>query len=204
MARRRQHVNPLGLGFEAFRGERPELPAGRAVEVEIGCAEAQFLFERAALDPDRFYLGLEIRDQLVEDVNRRAARERLPVRAVFCHANHHLSDLLPPARIARVFVNFPDPWFKRRHHKRRLMDEDLARAIHRVLEPGGDLLFQSDVWEVAMDAMGVLDAVDHLYQNRAGPWSFWRAPSPYAARSWREQHCEEAALPIWRLLYQKI
>jgi tRNA (guanine-N7-)-methyltransferase len=204
MARRRQHVNPLGLGFESFRGRRPELPAGRPVEIEIGCAEAQFLFERAAREPDRTYVGLEIRHELVDDVNRRAERDRLPVRAVFGHANHHLVDLFPPGRVARVFVNFPDPWFKRRHHKRRLMDEELARDIHCVLEPGGELLFQSDVWQVALDAMAVLDALDHLYVNAAGPWSFWRAANPYGARSWREAHCEQANLPIWRLLYQKI
>jgi len=204
MARRRQHVNPLGLGFESFRGRRPELPAGRPVEIEIGCAEAQFLFERAAREPDRTFVGLEIRHELVDEVNRRAGRDGLPVRAVFGHANHHLADLFPPSRVARVFVNFPDPWFKRRHRKRRLMDEELARDIHRVLEPDGELLFQSDVWDIALDAMGVLDALDHLFVNAAGPWSFWRAPNPYAARSWREQHCEEASLPIWRLLYQKI
>ncbi len=204
MARRRQHVNPLGLGFESFRGRRPELPAGRPVEIEIGCAEAQFLFERAAREPDRTYVGLEIRHELVDDVNRRAGRDGLPVRAVFGHANHHLADLFPPSRVARVFVNFPDPWFKRRHHKRRLMDEELARDIHRVLEPAGELLFQSDVWDIALDAMAVLDALDHLFVNRAGPWSFWRSANPYGARSWREQHCEAAALPIWRLLYQKI
>lgn len=204
MARRRQHVNPLGLGFESFRGRRPDLPAGRPVELEIGCAEAEFLFERAARESDRTYLGLEIRHELVDEVNRRAERARLPVRAVFGHANHHLADLFPPARVARVFVNFPDPWFKRRHHKRRLMDDDLARAIHRILEPGGDLLFQSDVWDVALDAMAVLDTLDHLFRNCAGAWSFWRARNPYGARSWREAHCEEAGLPIWRLLYQKI
>ena len=203
MARRRQHVNPLGLGFESFRGRRPELPAGRPVEIEIGCAEAQFLFERAAREPDRTFVGLEIRHELVDEVNRRAGRHGLPVRAVFGHANHHLADLFPPSRVARVFVNFPDPWFKRRHRKRRLMDEELARDIHRVLEPDGELLFQSDVWDIALDAMGVLDALDHLFVNAAGPWSFWREANPYGARSWREQHCEESNLPIWRLLYQK-
>ncbi|HLU66980.1 MAG TPA: hypothetical protein VKZ63_11930 [Kofleriaceae bacterium] len=204
MARRRQHVNPLGLGFERFRGVRPELPAGRPVEVEIGCADAQFLFERAAREPDRTYVGLEIRHQLVDDVNARAAAEGAPVQAVFAHANHHLSDLFRPGAISRVFVNFPDPWFKRRHHKRRLMDEPLARDIHRVLAPGGELLFQSDVWDIALDAMGVLDALDDLYANLAGPWSFWKGANPYGARSWREAHCEEEGLPIWRLLYRAL
>jgi tRNA (guanine-N7-)-methyltransferase len=202
--RKRQHVNPLHAGYQNFRGRTPSLQAGRAIEVEIGCAEAQFLFERAAIDPDRTYVGLEIREVLVDDVNDRAARLGAPVQAVFCHANHHLDAIFPAASVARVYLNFPDPWFKRRHRKRRLMDAGLAVDIHTILAPGGELLFQSDVWHIALDAMGVLDAADHLFRNESGPWSFWRGPNPYGVRSWREQHCEEAALPIWRLLYQKI
>ena len=66
----RQHVNPLHVQFATFRGAVPELEPGRPVEVEIGCAEAQFLFERAAQEPDRTYLGLEIREELVHWVNR--------------------------------------------------------------------------------------------------------------------------------------
>ena len=202
--RKRQHVNPLHAGYQSFRGRPPELPSGREVELEIGCAEAQFLFERAARDPSRTYVGLEIREVLVDDVNAQAARLGAPVQAVFCHAGNHLEALFPAGRVARVYVNFPDPWFKRRHHKRRLMDAELARAIHTVLAPGGELLFQSDVWDIALDAMGVLDAADDLFVNQAGPWSFWRAGNPYGVRSWREQHCEEAGLPIWRLLYRPI
>ena len=203
MPRRRQHVNPLGLGFERFRGERPALPAGRPVELEIGCADAQFLFERARREPERWYVGLEIRHQLVDEVNGRARQEGAPVQGVFAHANHHLADLFPAGSLARVFVNFPDPWFKKRHHKRRLMDEELARDIHEVLAPGGELLFQSDVWEVALDALAVLESAEELFENQAGPWSFWRAGQPFGARSWREQHCEEEGLPIWRILYRR-
>ena len=61
----RQHVNPTLLHFETFRGERPPLD-GRLVELEIGCADAQFLFERAAVDPSRLYVGLEIREDLTK------------------------------------------------------------------------------------------------------------------------------------------
>jgi tRNA (guanine-N7-)-methyltransferase len=200
--RKRQHVNPLHAGYQSFRGQRPELAAGRPVELEIGCAEAQFLFERAALDPSRTYVGLEIREVLVNDVNQRAARVGAPVQAVFCHAGHHLETVLAPGSVARVYVNFPDPWFKRRHHKRRLMDGELARSIHAVLAVGGELLFQSDVWAIALDAMAVLDAADDRFVNQAGAWSFWKEGNPYGVRSWREQHCEEAGLPIWRLLYR--
>jgi tRNA (guanine-N7-)-methyltransferase len=199
--RRRQHVNPLGLGFTRRRPPAPALPAGRAVEIEIGCADAQFLFERAAREPAHFYVGIDIRHQLIDDVNQRAESTGLPVMATFGHANLHLESLFPAGRAARVFVNFPDPWFKRRHRNRRLMDGDLARSIATVLAPGGELLLQSDVWDIALDAMAVLDGLDDLYSNAAGPWSFWKGRHPYGARSWREAHCEDAGLPIWRLLY---
>jgi tRNA (guanine-N7-)-methyltransferase len=202
--RRRQHVNPLGLGLSRRRASVPEIPAGRPLEIEVGCADAQFLFERALRDPDRFYVGIDTRHQFIDGINRRAAAEARPVLGVFGHANHHLASMFAPGRASRVFVNFPDPWFKRRHHKRRMLDRDLACSIHTVLEPGGELLFQTDVWAIALDALAVLDGLDDRYANAAGPWSFWKGPNPFGARSWREQHCEEDGLPIWRLLYRSI
>src|SRR5687768_8337064 len=120
MARHRHHVNPLKMTFFARQATQLELPPGREVEVELGCAEAQFLFERAAARPDLVPIGLEIREELCAEVNERARREGSPVRAVFCHANLELPDLFPPASVTRFFVNFPDPWFKRRHKKRRV------------------------------------------------------------------------------------
>ena len=199
----RQHVNPLGLHFEAFRGERPALPPGRPVEIEIGCAEAQFLFERAARDPARSYVGLEIREDLVRLVNRRARTAGVPVHAVFCQAQLHLPALFAPGSVERVYVNFPDPWFKRRHQKRRMVDAVLADGIARVARAGAEVFVQTDVWAIALDAMTVLEA-DGRFANAAGEWSFWRAGNPYGVRSWREQHAEETGLPIWRILYRRV
>jgi tRNA (guanine-N7-)-methyltransferase len=199
----RQHVNPLHLGFETFRGARPSLQAGRSVELEIGCADAQFLFERAAADATRHYLGLEIRHELVELVNRRARSAGLPVEAVFCHAQLHLTELLPAASVDRIYINFPDPWFKRRHHKRRMVDELLVEAIAFVARPGGEVFVQTDVWEIALDSLDAFERADGQFDNRAGAWSFWRDGNPFGVRSWREQHAEETGLPIWRILYRR-
>lgn len=200
--RRRQHVNPLGFGFTQRHGGGPDIPAGRRLEIEIGCADAQFLFERARVDPARFYVGIEIRHQLVDDVNRRARSQNQPVAGVFAHAMH-LDALIPAGRAECVYINFPDPWFKSRHHKRRMIDRELALASHAALAPGGQVLVQTDVWGIALDAMAVFDAMDDRFENAAGPWSFWRGGNPFGARSWREQHCEEDGLPIWRLLYDR-
>jgi tRNA (guanine-N7-)-methyltransferase len=202
MPRFRQHVNPLKAAHLVRRLERLELPARREVEVELGCADAQFLFERAALRPDVVPIGLEIRADVAAEVNARAARAGSPVRAIVCHANHDFADLFAPASLARIFVNFPDPWFKRRHKKRRVVDAALARAMATALRPGGELFFQSDVWDLSLDALGVLEDEPGL-ANRAGAWSFWRGGNPYGVRSRREEGCEEEGAPIWRLLYDR-
>jgi len=197
----RQHVNPNQLHFARFRGERPALD-GRVLELEIGCADAQFLFERAARDPSRQYVGLEIREDLVRLVNRRARAQAVPVHAVFCQAQLHLTAVLPAGSVDRVYINFPDPWFKRRHHDRRMVDDALADGIATVARPGADVFVQSDVWDIALDAMATFER-DERYANAAGEWTFWRAGNPYGVRSWREQNAEDTGLVIWRILYRR-
>jgi len=197
----RQHVNPNQLHFARFRGERPPLD-GRQVELEVGCADAQFLFERAARDPSRLYVGLEIREDLVRLVNKRARVQAQPVHAVFCQAQLHIKELFPRASVERAYINFPDPWFKRRHHDRRMVDAELAEQLAHALRPGGELFVQSDVWDLALDAMATFDP-DDRFANFAGDWTFWKQGNPYGVRSWREQNAEETGLPIWRILYRR-
>jgi tRNA (guanine-N7-)-methyltransferase len=199
----RQHVNPLNAHFVEFRGELPALQLGRPIEIEIGCAEAQFLFERARREPDRQYVGLEIREELVHWVNRHARAAGVPLTAVFCQAQLHLSLIFAGHLVDRVYLNFPDPWFKRRHVNRRMIDDQLAVAIAKVARPGAEIFIQSDVWEVALDAMEVFERRDNEFRNQAGEWSFWRRGNPFGARSWREQNAEETGLQIWRVLYTR-
>ncbi len=200
MPRHRQHVNPLKMSYFARSAEPLAIPADREIEVELGCADAQFLFQRAAADPSRAYVGLEIREDLAVEVEARARRLGAPIQVLFCHANLDYAQLFAPRSVARVFVNFPDPWFKRRHRKRRVVDAALAADVAASLVPGGELFFQSDVWDVALDALAVLEAEPRL-ANRAGAWSFWKDGNPYRATSRREDGCAEENAPVWRLLY---
>jgi len=199
----RQHVNPLEMFFEQFRGQAPVLDPARELEVEIGCADAQFLFERAAREPSRQYVGLEIREDFVELVNERAAQTSLPVTAVFCQAQLHLPVVFGAAKATRVFVNFPDPWFKRAHKNRRMVDPVLIAGVAQLTAPGAELFVQTDVWELAIDALSAIENDGH-FANRAGEWTFWKTGNPYGVRSWREQNAEETSLPIWRLLYDRV
>ncbi|HEY3352801.1 MAG TPA: tRNA (guanosine(46)-N7)-methyltransferase TrmB [Polyangia bacterium] len=199
----RQHVNPLKLDYAVGCGARVALPPGRPVEVELGCADARFLFERAAVEPARFYVGVEIRAEMVAQVNRKARRlGDVPVLAVFANANIELPALFAPASVARFYVNFPDPWFKRRHHKRRVLTPELVTTLCDQLEPGGDLFFQSDVFDLALDAMEVLEGAAPGLVNAAGPWRFTR-PNPYGARSKRESTTERRGKRVWRMSYRR-
>jgi tRNA (guanine-N7-)-methyltransferase len=196
----RHHVNPLRSPFLARRIAPLALPPTGDVEIELGCADARFLFERAPSVPSTTLVGLEIREPLVEEVNAKAAALGVPnVRACFAHINVDLDALVSDGRLARAFFNFPDPWFKRRHRKRRLVDAELAATVARKLRPGGELFFQSDVWDLALDAMAVLEN-EPVLRNVRGPWTFLRE-NPFGARSLREIRCEDRHMRIWRMLY---
>lgn len=197
-------MNPLKEGFLG-NAPAPLLLGARPVEVELGCADARFLFERAAASAaggqGGLYLGLEIRREMVERVNRQARRLGLAnLRAVFAHINFDLPALFPRAgSIDRIFINFPDPWFKRAQQKRRLVTPELALLLRDLLLPGGELFFQSDVFDLALDAMAVLEQTPGL-ENVQGEWSFARR-NPYGAQSLREVRVLDRGLPVWRMLY---
>jgi tRNA (guanine-N7-)-methyltransferase len=200
----RHHVNPYRAGLLGIAPRRLELPPG-PVEVELGCADAQFLFQLAAREPKTSFVGVEIRRPLVEDVNRRAQAAGLSrLRAVHAHINIDLPALFTGVAVRRFYVNFPDPWFKRAQHKRRVLSTDnpvLGEQLVSLLTPDGELFFQSDIFELALEAMAVLETVPGL-KNTAGEWCFLRE-NPYPARSLREERVLEVGQPIWRLLYRR-
>jgi tRNA (guanine-N7-)-methyltransferase len=199
----RHHVNPLRSPFLERQLPAVELPAGEA-ESELGCADARFLFERAPQHPEVTFVGLEIRRPMVKEVNRFAAEQQLGnLRAVFCNINVDLPALFADRSFRRMFINFPDPWFKRRHQKRRLVNEELVPVLHDKLRAGGELFFQSDVFDLALDAMVVLESAPELFANVLGPWSFVR-DNPYGARSLREVRCEDRGMRIWRMCYRRV
>jgi len=198
----RHHVNPLRPGLRSLAPGRLPLqvgPQAPPVDVELGCADAQFLFQLAEKSPDAQYIGIEIREAWVDDVNQRAAEAGLPLRAVHAHINVDLPSLFAGHRVRRFFINFPDPWFKRHQHNRRVVTPELARDLVGLLEPEGELFFQSDVWDLALDAMAVLES-EPLLCNLRGEWSFL-PESPYGVQSLREERVLAQGLPVCRMRY---
>jgi tRNA (guanine-N7-)-methyltransferase len=127
------------------------------VELEVGFGKGAFLVETAPLHPERNYLGIEIdRGLQLYAANRIAKRNLANVRLGCGDAGRLLAEHLPAGSLAAIHVYFPDPWWKKRHRKRRVFTEVFARSCAKVLEPGGRLLTATDVAEYFQAMMGLL------------------------------------------------
>ena len=150
----RQHVNPLSRFFQLPL----ELPGpealfddpNRPIHLDIGSARGQFLLALADVQPVWNHLGVEIRRPLVAAAQRdRDARELQNLHFLFCNANVSVQgwmEALPPDRLQRVSIQFPDPWFKKRHQKRRVLQPALLLAIAAALRPGRECSSRAMCW----------------------------------------------------------
>jgi tRNA (guanine-N7-)-methyltransferase len=205
MGSERRYADPPRLPTDGAVDLAAWLPGAGPLELEIGPGRGAFLIERAAACPAARLLGLEIRAKWATLVDQRLAALGLGQRArVVCEdARYTLPRLVPSGSVARVFIHFPDPWWKKRHHKRRVIGADLIPEIARLLQPGGELFLQTDVPERAADYQNQVSLVPSLRAAGDVPDSPAIAVNPYGARSNRERRAEHDGLPICRLRYRK-
>jgi tRNA (guanine-N7-)-methyltransferase len=116
------------------------------VEIEVGCGKGLFLLISALARPDVNFLGVEIdRKYQLFTATRMAKRALHNVRVACADARALLRDRVPAASVRAVHVYFPDPWWKKRHHKRRVFTAEFVGSVARALQPGGRLLAATDV-----------------------------------------------------------
>jgi tRNA (guanine-N7-)-methyltransferase len=118
------------------------------LEVEVGSGKGLFLQSAATAMPAQNFLGIEIATKYARFAAARLAKHSIS-NAVVVHgdAQRVFGELLPVNSLAAVHVYFPDPWWKKRHHKRRVMNERFVQQIERSLAAGGTLHFWTDVRE---------------------------------------------------------
>ncbi len=127
-------------------------------EIEIGCGKGGFLLARARANPGICLLGIEWANKYFRYAADRMARWKLTnVRVMRTDAKYFVIHHLPPACVSVLHVYHPDPWPKKRHHKRRLIQPDFVEAALRCLVPGGRWLIQSDHEEYFGAIRGLLD-----------------------------------------------
>jgi tRNA (guanine-N7-)-methyltransferase len=177
---------------------------GRAapLEVEVGSGKGLFLRTAAAARPDVDFLGVEIARRYAQFTAAALAKRNLPNAAVVCgDALRVFRDLLPDASLAAVHVYFPDPWWKKRHQKRRVMQAPFVRDIERTLQPGGSLHFWTDVAEYFHFAMELLAGCTALQ----GPLEVREAPAEddMAYRTHFERRMRQHNEAVYRAEFRK-
>lgn len=195
LARTLPDAGPVELGA-LVRGEGP-------LELEIGFGRGRFLLERARAAPGSRIVGIEIKAKWAHLVELRRAREGLAnAVALRGDARAILPRCVPDGSLARVFVHFPDPWWKKKHAKRRVVDDDLLVHVARLLAPGGELFVQTDVEDRAEQMRARIEA--HQHEGRRVLELVPCETNPFGARSNREARAEEDGLPIHRILARRV
>jgi tRNA (guanine-N7-)-methyltransferase len=195
-----EHVlAPLRRPADAARLD--EFIEGGPVELEIGFGRAHHLCDRATNQADVRILGFETKRPWCRGAARRAERLGLAnLRVIEGDARPYMDRLLPDGCLQAMHVLFPDPWWKRRHHKRRLFSADFIFAVHRLLAPGGVFVTKTDVAPYA-------DLIEAAVGAHPGfSLAATTTLDPVLAelpRSHREKKCRELGIPIFQYRYVK-
>jgi tRNA (guanine-N7-)-methyltransferase len=172
--------------------------------LEIGFGNGEHLAKLAAAHPERDYFGIEVHRPGVGHLLMLAEAAGLTNLRVSDHdAVEVLSRQIPPAALDEVLVLFPDPWHKKRHHKRRLIQPPFIELLATRLRPGGVLRLATDWEEYALQMLEVLRAAPALFANLS-PGGDWmprpdeRAPTRFEKRGARLGH------GVWDLAFRRL
>jgi len=204
----RQHVNPLSKKYQTPvsppNWEDVYAQPTQPLHLDIGCAKGEFLLSMATLQPNWNFLGLEIREPLVEQANAKVSELGLRnLHYLFCNVNNSIKPLIESfeARtLQRVTIQFPDPWFKQRQVKRRVVQPELVDSLAAYLIDGGEVFLQSDVEAVAVEMCDRFEAHPAFYKQGSDTWL---ATNPLAVPTEREVSTLSRGEPVYRALFMR-
>lgn len=179
--RHRKSINPFRIRVDVARPDWKAITGGleaaggidKPFEVDLGFGRGEFLIERARQVPQAQLVGLEIRQYLIDKMCERLEQEGIAnVHVVFANVKVHLPVLFDPGMLSRVYIHFPDPWTQRKkHHKRRMVDETLVATLHTLLRPGGEVHLMTDKQVVGQEMLALFEAHGG-YTNACGAGQF--------------------------------
>ena len=208
----RQHVNPLSKNFfeidpipplnQVF--ENPKLP----LHLDIGCASGDFLFELSLKNKNWNYIGIEIREKLVLNANlKMKSRENKNLYFSFGNANNIFNQSNNKSIInfiTSISFNFPDPWFKKKHHKRRVIQPKLINLLSNSMKRGSLIFIKTDVREL-FDHMEL--TISESIKFKKIPYQdvkFYESFNPNRIQTNREKYVILNQLKIYESIYKKI
>ncbi len=208
IARVREHVNPLSLKYQtpATAPDWQQIYTNpvQPMHLDIGCARGRFAMQMAQMKPTWNFLGLEIREPLVIQANEWRDQQALSnLHYLYCNANNSLQPILkslPSGALQFVTIQFPDPWFKQRHKKRRVVQAELVQDLADFLPCGAIVFIQSDILDVAEEMRDRFQE-NPLFKIQNPEWSQENImPIPTE----REVGVLEAGEPVYRAVFHRV
>ena len=171
--------------------------------LEIGFGMGDSLLQMVGDEPEKDFIGIEVHPPGVGRLINNAGKAGLGnLRVYMADAMDVLDDCIADASLERFQLYFPDPWHKKKHHKRRLVQPALVEQIRQKLTPGGRLHFATD-WENYAEHMLAVMGDAHGYRNLAGAGHY--APRPaYRPITKFEQRGERLGHGVWDLLFERV
>jgi tRNA (guanine-N7-)-methyltransferase len=173
------------------------------LEVEVGSGKGLFLAGAASACPTHHFLGIEIAHKYAEFIAARLVRQNLTnARVLEGDGLRFFREFLPDNYLEAVHVYFPDPWWKLRHRKRRVLNEPFVRDVERVLRPGGKLHFWTDVEEYYLTSLELIRQSTTL----RGPLAVDERPAAHDLdfHTHFERRTRKAGLPVYRSEFCKL
>jgi len=208
----RQHVNPLSKNFDEI--ERiPSLiemfdDSKLNLHLDIGCASGEFLFDLALMNTNWNYLGIEIRERLVKSAkfNLRDCKNK-NLYFLFGNANNilnHLDSKSIIENLKSISFNFPDPWFKKRHHKRRVIKSDFINTLSNFMQKGSLIFIKTDVNDLYQYMDCTILGNLNFKKIDIGEFNYYESFNPNKVQTNREKYAYSNELDIFESIYIKI
>lgn len=168
--------------------------------LDLGCGRGAFLLQHAAAFPDRNILGIEVRSVLADYINEVARGEGLGNAHAEWYTLANGLDWIEPQSIDYAVYLFPDPWPKKRHHKRRAFTPEFLAMIHRVLRPDGRLWLATDRPDVDVYQREVLRASPLFDLENDADDMTW----PFPFRTDQQLFCDAKGIPYVRYSAKRV
>lgn len=171
--------------------------------LEVGFGNGDSLLAMAAAETDKNFIGIEVHPPGVGRLINNAAKLELKnLRVYMADALDVLADCIPDRSLQRFQLYFPDPWHKKKHHKRRIVQAEFIQVLRTKLAAAGLLHFATDWENYAEHMLEVLEAAPG-FKNQAGVGKFSPRPE-FRPRTKFEERGERLGHGVWDLLYEKV
>ena len=208
----RQHVNPLSKNFNEIESI-PSLSkmfsdSKLKLHLDIGCAAGEFLFDLALANTSWNYLGIEIRERLVKNAKLKVRqREIKNLHFLFGNAYNILNDVQSKfifKNLKSISFNFPDPWFKKRHYKRRVVQPNFINILSNSLKKESLIFIKTDVKDLFDYMDNTISGNNNLKKIDKKELNYSESFNPNLVKTNREKYVINNQFDIFERIYIKI